>query len=130
MGNCLGTKVAPSSKFGCDGLGTPEMQTRCKALLNCLQTHPTCSATPDNPNVSNDPTACFCGTLSASSCAGATPANIAGTCASAYFAVYGGATTANRDSILSDFFARNLPVGMANNLYACDVNSNCQSQCP
>jgi hypothetical protein len=79
--------------------------------------------------MSTDPTACFCGPLDAASCAGAAPGAINGPCADAYYAVYGAtwatATTANRDAVLGDFFAKATPTGMANNIYACDVTKGC-----
>ncbi len=123
---CGGTKVGMSSPVGCDGLASAADQVKCRTLLICLQTHPTCSGAP----AIDDPTNCFCGTLSLGACSGAAAATIAGQCAAAYFDVYGGVTNANRDNILSDFFARNTATGMANNLYACDVDNSCLSQCP
>jgi hypothetical protein len=125
---CLGTKVTPTSAFGCAGL-TGAALTNCNALHTCLAQHPNCSAPPNGPPVT-DPTACFCGSLSAAACAGATPSTIAGDCASAYFAVYGGVSVASRDSILGDFFNRTTATGMANNLYACDVTKSCFGACP
>jgi hypothetical protein len=128
---CMGTKqTTQSTVVGCAGLSTTDKQTQCTTLLHCLQTHPNCSISAAVAVANSDPTACFCGTLSAGACAGAPSANIAGACAAAYFAVYGGVSDANRDNILGDFFNRTLPVGMANNLYACDVLNSCQSKCP
>jgi hypothetical protein len=124
---CLGTKVTTTSAFGCAGL-TGAALTNCNALHSCLDTHPTCS-TNGGATSTTDPTACFCGALSAAACAGAPSASIAGQCAAAYFAVYGGVSDPNRDSILGDFFNRTLPVGMANNLYACDVTKTCFPVC-
>lgn len=124
---CLGVKVTPSSAHGCAGL-TGAALTNCQNLHSCLDTHPNCSQPPGGPPVT-DPTACFCGTLPAAACAGAEAASIAGQCASAYFAVYGGVNNANRDQILGDFFNRTTAVGMANNLYACDVTKSCFGSC-
>src|SRR5262249_40028574 len=101
----------------------------CASVHTCLDQHPNCSQPPGGPPTA-DPTACFCGSLSAGACAGAPAASIAGDCAGAYFAVYGAVTDANRDAILSDFFNRGLPVGMANNLYSCDVTKSCLGVCP
>ena len=79
--------------------------------------------------VNSDPTACFCGALDPASCTTAEADTIKGDCAAAYFTVYGGVTDANRDAILGDFFNRTLAIGMANNLYSCDVAAGCQSKC-
>jgi hypothetical protein len=35
-----------------------------------------------------------------------------------------------RDDLLGDFFNADTPAGMANNVYACDVDNACQSKCP
>jgi hypothetical protein len=129
-GNCIGTKVDNSlPAFGCAGLAAADIP-KCMTLLNCLQTHPNCSIGGDHTALSDDPTDCFCGALTITNCNGAPAASIAGQCASAYFALYGGVTDANRALILGDFFNRMKPIGMANNLYACDVDNSCQSQCP
>jgi hypothetical protein len=128
---CSGTKAPGASVVGCDGYTDATKKAQCKSLLNCLQTHPTCSGTP----AIDDPTACLCGALDAGSCAAAAAPTIAGVCADAYFALYGATdaasrTAAQRDALLGDFFNGELPVGLANNLYACDVDANCQSKCP
>ncbi len=132
---CLGTTLSNSATapFGCAALSTADATSKCMTLVACLQTHPNCSISPiDSVHmaVNNDPTACFCGPLDPGACAGASAANIAGDCASTYFAIYGGVSNANRDAILGDFFAKATPTGMANNVYECDVNASCQSQCP
>jgi hypothetical protein len=126
---CLGTKVTATSAFGCGGL-TGAAQTNCINLRTCLDHNPNCSNPGNVAPPSTDPTACFCGALDAASCAGAAAATIAGPCASAYFAVYGGVTNANRDSVLGDFFAKATATGMANNVYACDVTKSCLPICP
>jgi hypothetical protein len=126
---CLGTKVQTTSAFGCGGL-TGAAQTNCISLRTCLDHNPNCSNPANVSPPSTDPTACFCGALDAASCAGAAAATIAGPCASAYFAVYGGVTNANRDSVLGDFFAKATATGMANNVYACDVTKSCLPICP
>jgi hypothetical protein len=129
-GVCFGTKATLTSPVGCIGLSTTDAQTSCKTLLNCLQTHPTCSMGGNSTGVTSDPTGCFCGALDAQTCVGTPAASITGPCAATYFAVYGGVSNANRDAVLGDFFNKSTPVGMANDLYGCDVNANCQSMCP
>jgi len=124
---CSGTKVTAASAFGCAGL-TGTAFTQCTSLHSCLDTHPNCSKPPGGPPIT-DPSSCFCGALTAAQCAGAASASIAGDCAASYFAVYGGVTDTNRDQIIADFFNRTLPVGMANNLYACDVTKSCFPVC-
>jgi hypothetical protein len=121
---CLGTKVTAASAFGCSGL-TGAALTNCQSLKLCLEQHPNCSNPANVSPPSTDPTACFCGALDAASCAGAAANTIAGPCAASYFAVYGGVSNANRDSVLGDFFAKATATGMANNLYACDVTKGC-----
>jgi hypothetical protein len=136
-GMCLGTKLTATSVVGCAGLTTTDAQTKCTSLLSCLQTHPNCSISTTDAGhmmVNNDPTACFCGNLDAASCSGAAPSTLAGMCTDAYFAVYGKtkatATSDDRNNVLGDWDNRSLPVGMANHIYACDVNNMCQSLCP
>jgi hypothetical protein len=126
-GDCMGTSVTAASAYGCAGL-TGAALTNCNNLHLCLAQHPNCSAPPSGPPIT-DPTACFCGTLSAEDCAGAQAADVHGDCAASYFAVYGAVTNANRAQVLSDFFNRATAVGMANNLYACDVGKTCFAQC-
>ncbi len=130
---CLGTKVTATSAFGCAGL-TGTAQTNCNALKLCLEQHPLCSNPANVSPASTDPTACFCGALDAASCAGATSTTIAGPCAGSYYAVYGKttatSTNADRDSVLGDFFAKATATGMANNLYACDINKSCINVSP
>jgi hypothetical protein len=121
--------TSPSSVVGCAALPAADAAT-CVTVLHCLQTHPNCSIGGDFTSLSSDPTACFCGALNAAACAGAPSASIAGQCASVYFAAYGGVTDANRTKILNEFFNKLKPIGMANNLYSCDVASDCQSLCP
>jgi hypothetical protein len=128
---CIGTTISSSSHVvGCAGLMTADAQANCRMLLACLQTHPNCSNPANVSPPTTDPTPCFCGALDTASCSGAQAASIAGPCAASYFAIYGGVSNTNRDFILGDFFARATATGMANNLYACDVTNNCQSQCP
>jgi hypothetical protein len=121
---CLGTKVTATSAFGCSGL-TGTALTNCNALHLCLDQNPNCSNPANVAPPSTDPTACFCGSLDAATCAGTAAASIAGPCAASYFMLYGGVSNASRDSILGDFFNKATATGMANNLYACDVTKMC-----
>jgi hypothetical protein len=41
----------------------------------------------------------------------------------------GGVTDATRDDVLRDFYSRTTAVGVANNLYNCNVSASCQDQC-
>ena len=126
---CLGTTIGANPAFGCSAL-SGAAQTNCIALRTCLDQHPNCSNPTNMSPPNTDPTACFCGSLSAAACQGAASATIMGPCASAYFAVYGGVTDPNRDAILGDFFSKTTATGMANNVYACDVTKSCLSICP
>jgi hypothetical protein len=121
---CLATQVTATSPFGCAGL-TAAAQTSCNNLHTCLDQNPNCSNPANVAPPSTDPTACFCGALDAATCAGTAAASINGPCAASYFAVYGGVSTANRDSILGDFFNKATATGMADNLYSCDVTKMC-----
>jgi cysteine-rich repeat protein len=129
---CLGTTASAGAAYGCQGLGSATDIANCTALKACLEQHPNCSNPANIAPATKDPTACFCGSMDASTCSGADPTMVTfGPCASAYFALYaGGATKANVPNVLGDFFAKATPTGMANNLYACDVKNNCQSMCP
>jgi hypothetical protein len=121
---CIGVRVTPTSPFGCAGL-TGAAITSCNNLHTCLDQHPNCSNPANVAPPNNDPTACFCGALNGASCSGTPASTIAGPCAGAYFAAYGGVTNANRDAILTDFFNKGTAVGIANNLYSCDVSNGC-----
>jgi hypothetical protein len=124
---CVGVRVTPTSPFGCSGL-TGAAIVSCNNLHTCLDQHPNCSNPANVAPPNDDPTACFCGALSAAACSNAPPSTIAGPCAAAYYAVYGGA---NRDAVLADFFNKATAVGMANDLYSCDVSNGCLSlTCP
>jgi hypothetical protein len=127
---CTNTKVTPTSSFGCAGLtvNAPTSNAQCNTLHLCLAQHPNCSNPPGGPPVTN-PLKCFCGNRDLATCTGTDQAMIDGDCSSAYFTIYGGRTNANRDAILGDMFNRTLPIGMANNLYTCDVNKSCFPVC-
>jgi hypothetical protein len=131
-GDCSGTHVTAgaTTPYGCTGLSgnAGSTQTACNSLHLCLAQHPNCSAA-GGAAASTDPTACFCGALSAGACAGAGSATLAGDCATQYMAVYGGTSDANRDKVIADFFNRSKSVGMANNLYSCDFTKSCFAQC-
>ncbi len=91
------------------------------------RTHPKCAG--GTPTI-DDPTAYFCGALDLGTCSGTRAANIAGVCAGAYLTAAGGVTNAARDTVLGSFFDKATAVGMANNIYACDVDNDCSSKCP
>jgi hypothetical protein len=137
---CAGVNATLTAPFGCIGLSGTQAQTDCNNLKNCMETHPNCS-NPMNVSPPNaDPTGCFCGALDSGTCSASLPSAIVGPCADAYFKIYGStqpghtdATAAMRDAIFGDFFAKATAVGMANDLYACDVQKGCftaPAQCP
>jgi hypothetical protein len=137
---CAGTTIAPAtttiSVFGCDGFTAAADKATCNALANCLR-GAACqaaihSATPDYQEAASsfdDPHPCLCGSVSLASCLGAT--TFTGVCAAQY------AAAANGGSVLNNYGNNALPIGIANNLMTCDVDStnadnglqNCGSAC-
>lgn len=101
------------AKFGCDGFA-PAERARCKALLACLKIK--------NCAKGEDPTPCLCGPMDPQTCASKPVRSLPGVCRDEYIAAVAGA------DIYTLFFSTDSPVGVANNLFACDVTTPCT--CP
>jgi len=137
---CAGTTVAPSvttiSAFGCDGFTAAADKASCNALAACLR-GAACqaaihSATSDYAEAGSnfdDPHPCLCGSVSLATCLGAS--TFTGVCQAQYVAA------SNGGSPLNNFGNNALPIGIANNLMTCDVDStvsdnglqNCGASC-
>ncbi|HVX96289.1 MAG TPA: hypothetical protein VHK47_15355 [Polyangia bacterium] len=101
------------AKFGCDGFA-PAERARCKALLACLKAKRCAKG--------EDPTPCLCGPMDPQTCASKPVRSLPGACRDEYVAAIAGA------DIYTLFFSTDSPVGVANNLFACDVATPCT--CP
>jgi hypothetical protein len=101
------------TKFGCDGFPSGE-RARCKALLACLKAKKCANG--------EDPTPCLCGSLDPQTCGSKPVHSLPGACRDEYIAAVGGA------DLYTLFFSTDSPVGVANNLFACDVSTPCT--CP
>jgi hypothetical protein len=101
------------AKFGCDGFA-PTERARCKALLACLKAKKCANG--------EDPTPCLCGPMDPQTCASKPVRSLPGACRDEYIAAVAGA------DIYTLFFSTDSPVGVANNLFACDVATPCT--CP
>jgi hypothetical protein len=114
-GTCFNTVADGATAFGCDGF-TGTDKTLCTDLLACIRTS---NGTGHTCAVSDDPTPCLCGTLTATQCIQADPATLPGVCRDKYIAA------AKGGNVLSLFFATNSPIGIANNLLTCDIDVPC-----
>jgi cysteine-rich repeat protein len=102
-----------SAKFGCNGF-TGAALTACNDLIACMRATK-CGA-------GDDPTPCLCGALPATTCATTPAASLPGVCAPKYV------TAAAGGDVFGLFFSTDSPIGVSNNLYACDVDA-CTAQC-
>ena len=130
-GNCfndsktgLGTTQAD---FGCQGFTGADL-TNCLALQDCLSSAACqtaiASATPDygEAGVGNDsPLPCLCGSVSQATCLASS--TWTGVCAPQFVAAAAGG------SVLSLYTSTDSPEGVAVNLFTCDVDNPCTSQC-
>jgi hypothetical protein len=137
---CSGTTIAPTTTtlaaFGCSGFTAASDTAECTALAACLR-GASCqaaiqSATSDymeSGSNFDDPHPCLCGNVPLATCLGAT--SWTGVCAAQYVAA------SNGGSPLVNFGNNALPIGIANNLMTCDVDStvadnglqNCGASC-
>jgi hypothetical protein len=130
-GNCFNTSKtglgASTANFGCNGFTGSDL-TNCLALQDCLSSA-ACqtaisSATPDygEAQVGNDsPLPCLCGNVAQATCLAST--TWTGVCAPQFVAAAAGG------NVLSLFTSTDSPEGVAANLFTCDVDNPCASQC-
>jgi hypothetical protein len=126
---CSGTTSSGNldtvADFGCNSL-TGNDVTTCQNLVMCLR-GTACQAaitgaTPDYAEAGSnfdDPHPCLCGNVSLVTCLGAT--TWTGPCQAQYVAA------ANGGSVFNNFGNQASPVGLANNLMTCDVDSTVPS---
>ncbi len=112
-GVCFNTSFDGTTN-GCDGFPAAQKDA-CYALLNCIRTgngsgH-TCAS-------GDDATPCLCGTLASAACGQSDPTTLPGVCRAQYIAANGGTGT----GLFGAFFAAGSPVGIANNLFTCDID--------
>jgi hypothetical protein len=123
-GACFETSPTPfagttdPALFGCAGFDhiAGKSSSTCYALLDCLRT--------SHCAIGDDPTACLCGALSAPACATTPPTQLHGACTSQYLAAAG------PDDIYGIFFSTDSPVGVANDLFTCDIDAPCTCDQP
>ncbi|HTB61729.1 MAG TPA: hypothetical protein VLC06_27905 [Polyangia bacterium] len=127
---CSGTTVSgnldTTADFGCNSLTSATDITNCQNLVMCLrstscQTAIT-TATSDYAEAGSnfdDPHPCLCGGVTLAACLGAT--TWTGPCAAQYVAA------ANGGSVLNNYGNSASPIGLANNLMTCDVDSQIAS---
>jgi hypothetical protein len=96
------------TKFGCNGF-TGADKANCVALIGCMRTN--------HCGGGDDPTPCLCGALAPAACATTPVASLPGVCASKYV------TAAAGGDVFGLFFSTDSPIGVSNNLYACDVDA-------
>jgi hypothetical protein len=103
-------ETTDASKFGCAGFAAADRDA-CTTILSCLRT--THCANGD------DPIPCLCGPFDAATCASKPVGTLPGACRAQYIAA------ANGGDLLRLFFSADSPIGVANNLYTCDVDARC-----
>lgn len=133
-GTCFNTSAtglgSSLSNFGCNGFTSATDKANCVALLSCLQgaacQASIAAATADYGEATafvpgDDPTPCLCNgaTVSKANCLAAS--SWTGVCAPQYVAAAAGG------SVLSLFFSTDSPIGVANNLLTCDIDTPCTS---
>ncbi len=138
-GTCFSTTAPGTTAFGCTGFpGTANDATTqmgaCFALVNCLRGQACiaqiAAANANDPSdypFNDDGTPCLCGAgPTAANPNGATKAQCfgsttwVGVCQAQYAAAAGGAS-----NVSPNFFQTTLPIGIANNLFSCDVDDAC-----
>jgi hypothetical protein len=108
------------AKFGCNGFSGAEAGN-CRSLLHCLRaSHCAGGLTLD------DPTPCLCGNLTAQQCFQGGAAKAPGPCRDEYI-------RAGLPNVFGDIFGQftdpSSPIGIANNLYTCDLDVPCPLSC-
>jgi hypothetical protein len=130
VGACYNTSAFATSgvppSFGCDSFSNPSQISACHSLVSCLRSA-ACNAqilaahdngSSDYPFL-DDGTPCLCGaTVSKSSCFATT--TWSGVCQAQYAAAADGA-----GGVAVGFFDTTVPIGVANNLFTCDVDAMC-----
>jgi hypothetical protein len=108
-----------SSGFACASLPTAQLVKECNDLRTCIAST-RCAGT--NGYAPNDPTPCFCGTLSSTDCVDMDGQQTA-QCWAKYKAALSGGPPGKT---VSDLFATpTSPIGLANDLVTCDIDANC-----
>ncbi|HVT06379.1 MAG TPA: hypothetical protein VHO67_02930 [Polyangia bacterium] len=112
-GTCFNTSVDGVTN-GCDGFFGAQRDA-CIALMTCIRTG---NGTGHTCASGDDPRPCLCGALTITACAGSGPTTLPGVCRPQYIAANGGTGT----GLFGAFFGTTSPVGIANNLFICDVD--------
>jgi hypothetical protein len=110
-GACLLAFMSGPDGFGCAGF-SGQLQAECDALRACILSTQ-CAA-------GGDPTPCYCGTEDVASCISAPPPDAP--CVAEYVAALAGGPPG---SVASLFTNPTSPIGVANNIVACDVAAGC-----
>jgi hypothetical protein len=113
---CFHTSKTPDigttdpAKFGCDGF-PPADQARCKTLLSCLRVNHCAQG--------DDTVTCLCGPLDRETCISKPIESLPGPCRDQYIAAASGG------NVLTLWGSTDSPIGVANNLYSCDLDAPC-----
>jgi hypothetical protein len=111
------TSVPGASNFGCAGF-TGALHTNCIALIKCIR--------QNNCAVGDDPTACLCGPgVDPVACATGAVAP-SGVCLAQYNAALAGGPSGTAFTLFTD---PRSPIGISDNLWTCEVDGPCSSQC-
>jgi hypothetical protein len=124
-GVCFSTSAtgagATQANFGCDSFSGAD-KTNCLNLVGCLRSaacqtaiHGATSDYGETGSSFDDPHPCLCGAVSLSACL--QTSTWSGVCASQYVAAAAGG------SVLGLYFSTDSPIGVANNLMTCDIDS-------
>lgn len=130
-GNCFNTSKtglgATQADFGCQGFTGADL-TNCLALQDCLSSQAcqtaiaTASADYGEAQVGNDsPLPCLCGNVSQATCLAST--TWTGVCQAQFVAAAAGG------NVLSLYTSTDSPEGVAANLFTCDIDNPCSTQC-
>ena len=115
-GTCFQTSSTTNSdttdpmKFGCNGFSAVD-QAECKALVECIRSN--------HWGKSDAATPCLCGALDPTTCVSTAIASLTGACRDQYVAA------ADGGDVFSLFFSTDSPIGIANNLFTCDIDASC-----
>ena len=134
-GTCFLTSVPGQgmsiSNFGCYSLTNATDRANCLALVGCLR-GAACqdaikNATPDYVEMSqgnDNPLPCLCGNIPLATCE-LEPDGWTGVCAAQYTA----AALWDHVNAVDSFYDPTTPLGVANNLFTCDIDNACQTDC-
>jgi hypothetical protein len=119
--NCDPTLLVPpgaTNAFGCSGFTDTQLHNECMLLIQCIR--------QNNCALGDDPTPCLCGAgVDPVACAtGATTPS--GVCLAQYQAALMGGPSGTIFTLFTD---PRSPIGISDNLWTCELDGACSSQC-